>query len=224
MAEKISFNTDDGVKIVGDWQSAPTILGALALFHMMPETRMSWMPVQRSCAKFNLASLAIDLRGHGDSKETTDDTTIDYHTFTDEEHQSTYADVMAAVGWIKKRGIDKRRIVLGGASYGANLALQFLASDPLLPGAVLLSPSLDYHGIETEESMRDLTYNQSVFIAASQEDKNSFADSKKLFDLAPCQNKIFVPYKGAGHGTSMFAYDRELPEKIVAWAASLINE
>jgi len=224
MAEKINFKTDDDVRIVGDWQSAPTILGAIVLLHMMPETRLSWLPVQRACAKFNLASLAIDMRGHGDSSQMSDGTKIDHHSFSDEEHQSTYGDVVSAVDWVRGRGVDKRRVVLAGASYGANLALQFLASDPFLPGAILLSPSLNYRGIETEEHVRNLTYNQSLFIASSEEDKQSYEDSKKLFDLAPCENKMFVPYKGAGHGTSMFAYDRALPEKITAWAASLLHE
>ncbi|MDQ7814887.1 MAG: alpha/beta fold hydrolase [Patescibacteria group bacterium] len=224
MAEKINLKTYDDVRLVGDWQSAPTILGAMVLLHMMPETRLSWLSVQRACVKLSLASLAIDMRGHGDSVETSDGGKIDYRNFSSEEHQSTYGDVVSAVDWVRGRGIDRRRIILGGASYGANLALQFLASDPMLPGAVLLSPSLNYHGIETEDHVRNLTYNQSLFIASSLEDKQSYDDSKKLFDMAACENKIFVPYKGAGHGTSMFAYDRELPEKIVAWAEALLHD
>lgn len=223
MPERITFTTDDGVTIVGDWSPAPTILGAVLLLHMMPETRSSWAPFQRALAKRGLGSLAIDMRGHGESTATEDGDVVDYREFEDSDHQSSSLDAAAAIDWIRKRGVDLDRIAVGGASFGANLAIQVLTDYPRLPGALLLSPGENYHGLSAFEDMENLHPEQALFIAAAEDDQKSFADSKKLYADAPTERKQFVPYKNAGHGTNMFKIDPQLMEKAADWFAEIIK-
>jgi alpha-beta hydrolase superfamily lysophospholipase len=223
MAERITYTTEDDVIIVGDWTTAPTMLGAVVLLHMMPATRTSWAIVERELAKRGVASLAIDLRGHGDSTQTTDQQTLDYREFEDDEHQASILDVVGAVDWVRKRGLDRERIALAGASIGANLALQMLTDEPKLPGAVLLSPGADYHGVKALEDVQNVLPHQALYVVSSEDDTQSFADSRKLFDAAPTTNKVFVPYKNAGHGTNMFATDRKLIDNVCQWLADVIR-
>jgi len=223
MAERITYLTTDQVTIVGDWNPVPTMTGAVILLHMMRETRLSWAPLQRSLAKVGLASLAIDLRGHGESIQGVEGAKLDYRTFTDENHLSSLNDVNEALDWVRKRGLENERIAVCGASFGANLALHLLVQTPSLPCAVLLSPGADYRGLRALEDVQDATYAQSLYVAASEEDSSSFADSKRLFDEAPVEKKIFVPYKGAGHGTAMFNYDHTLPDKIAEWISTIMR-
>lgn len=223
MPERITTTTADDIVIVGTWFPAPTVVGAAVLLHMMPEQRASWGAVQQALAKRGIASLAIDLRGHGESTKTVDGEKLDYQTFRDEDHQSSILDVAAAIAWVRSRKLDLNRIVLGGASVGANLAVLQLTDEPQMPGAVLLSPGADYRGLRVLEDAQNLLPEQRLVIVASEDDATSFADSKKLYEQAPVEAKTFVPYVHAGHGTNMLKSDPALVEKIAGWFAELLK-
>lgn len=223
MAERVTLTTDDNVLIIGDWSPAPTVVGAAILLHMKPETRASWLPVQRALAKRNIASLAIDLRGHGESTQTVDGNTLAFADFDDEAHQASILDVSAAIAWVRKRGLDIRRIALGGASFGANLAVVALVDEPNLAGGVLLSPGADYSGLKAVEDAEFLSPDQALQIVASDDDAKSFEDSKKLFGAAPSEHKTFFPLKNAGHGTAMLKSEATLTDKIADWMAEMIG-
>ena len=222
MAERITLTTDDDMRIIGDWVPAPTVIGAALLLHMLPETRASWSALQLALSKRGVASLAIDLRGHGQSLQNGDGQSFNYETFTEEEHRSSILDVSAAVAWIRTRGIDINRIVLIGASFGANLSVLELTDEPGMAGAVLLSPSATYHGVAIMEELPNLIPEQHLFVIAAEDDA-VFSDSQKIYQDAPVENKVFLPYKKAGHGTSMFKTDPKLVDKIADWTGELIK-
>lgn len=217
MPERISYTTADQVTIVGDWYTAPTMIGAMLLIPMMREGRASWAMLQRSLAKLGIASLAIDLRGHGESTQGWQGTRLDYRNFEDADHQTSISDVYYGLEWIKARGIGVERMAIGGASFGANLALRMLAEDPTLSCGVALSCGANYRGTNAVEYARGLMYGQSLFLVASEEDKESFDDTKKVFETAVCEKKVFLPYKGAGHGTDILSKDAGLNDKISDW-------
>ncbi len=223
MAERITYITPDEVTIVGDWLPAPTMIGAVLLLHMMPLKRDSWALFLRALNKRGLGGLAIDLRGHGESVERPNGTKLDFRNFSDNENQSTIWDIIGGVDWLRKRGIEREQIMLAGASIGANLCLRELAEEPTIPGAVLLSPGADYRGLKALEDVEKISGSQALFIASSEEDKDSFISSRRLFELAPSTNKIFLPYKGAGHGTSMFTSVPELMEKAADWLLNIVT-
>lgn len=218
MPERVSFETNDGVQIVGDWVAAPTTLGAVILIHMMPANRRSWADFQVSLAKRGLASLAIDLRGHGESTVGPEGSAIDFKNFTDAEHQSSLLDVIAAYQWLTRRGFEKQRIALVGASIGANLAAQFLLEEPGVPGAALLSPGRNYRGTNIVNDIRSVLPEQSVWIAASEgDDQISFEASREAHDIASCNRKTLIPLKAAGHGTAMLVSHPEVGEQLADW-------
>ncbi len=223
MTEKIKYTTLDGVEIVGEWQTAPTVLGAVILLHMMPADRTSWKDLQIELSKKSLASLAIDLRGHGESNRAADGSVLDYRKFNDEEHQLKILDLIGAIAWIKNRGIDLDRIALCGASLGANLAVKMLIDEPRIAGAVLLSPGANYHGFKPLSDAPYLQTDQKLFIVSSEDDRESFASSRQLFEASPIQDKIFVPYQNAGHGTEICQADAGLLVKIADWLARIIH-
>ncbi len=223
MAERIVLTTVDDVKIIGDWTAAPTTVGAVLLLHMMPDTRGSWSDFARALVKRGIASLAIDLRGHGESTATTDGDTIDFREFTDEDHQISMFDVREALSWLRTRGLERERIAVGGASFGANLALRLLTEEPRLPGAMLLSPGADYHGVKALEDAQNLGPYQALFIGASEDDSESFTCGSTLYADAPVENKTFVPYKTGGHGMRLFTSDPALIDKAADWFEKIIK-
>jgi alpha-beta hydrolase superfamily lysophospholipase len=223
MAERIQFQTQDGVTIVADWSPAPTMIGAVLLVHMMPETRKSWSAMSTELVKRGLGAFAIDLRGHGDSTQTEEGDKLDYQKFNDSEHLAGIYDVMAGVEWLRGRGIEISRIALVGSSIGANLSVRMLTEEPRMPGAVLLSPGENYHGLMVLEDAQNLLPDQSLYILASEDDVESAAASRKLYDQAPIDTKILTPYKTAGHGNAILESDKALGGKLANWLAEIVK-
>jgi dienelactone hydrolase len=222
MPERVSFPTVDGVTIIGTWNEAVGATGAAVLLHMMPATRASWAALQAALAGQGLSSLAIDLRGHGESTRGAEGT-LAYKGFTDEQHQASRMDVEAAVNWLRAKGLKPERIVLIGASIGANLALSALADEPRLPAAVLLSPGADYHGLKALEEAEGLNPEQALYILASADDATSFSDSRRLRDMAPVERKTLVELTAAGHGTTMLEGDPTKAQDIATWAGTMLR-
>lgn len=215
MAERVSIVTPDGVKIIGDWVTAPTTIGAVILLHMMPATRTSWAELQAALAKRGLASIAIDLRGHGESTELEDGSRVDYKKFSDEEQRAALLDATATFQWLRRRGFAAAQIAVGGASFGANLAVQLLTEYPEIAGAALLSPGVDFHGVKAVEEAPIILPDQSVWAAASEGDDQASADAaKKIVELTTSDRKAFVPLQQAGHGTAMFVLHPELVDQM----------
>lgn len=224
MAERITYTTNDGVQIVGDWLAAPTTTGAVILLHMMPANRKAWADFQPALAKRGIASLAIDMRGHGDSTVGPEKATIDFKKFSDEEHQSALLDVIGAFEWLQRRGFERPRIALAGASFGANLALQFLGEEPLVSGAALFSPGRNYKGTNAVSDAGAILPHQSLWIAASEgDDQESFECAKEVLEEAPCDRKIFIPLKNAGHGNAILGNQPQLVDRLADWLKETIQ-
>ncbi len=224
MPQRIEFTTDDQVKIIGGWATAPTTIGAVILLHMYPATKESWASFQPVLAQRGIASLAIDLRGHGESVSTLEGAVLDYRKFNDDETKSTINDVHGAYAWIKGRGIDADRIAVAGASIGANLALKFLSDEPQVPAAILLSPGLHSHGIEPMDFMDYVSPHQSVWIVASRgDDDESVSDSAEIMEGLFSSDKDFTKLEGAGHGTKMLEADGELMGRMADWLRDKIQ-
>lgn len=226
MPEKVQFTTSDGVTIVGTYTpgSAPK---AVLLLHMLPATKESWDPIVPRLVAAGFHTLAIDLRGHGESRVRGDEA-IDYREFSDAEHQASRKDVDAALVWLQAKGITQDKIGVVGASIGANLALDALSRYVRLPTAVLLSAGLNYRGIETRPAARNLRLGQSVFFVGGEGDiqgTESAADMANTIatDLPGAARREVVRWGDSEHGTNLFRPHPELLTKIVQWLQSTIR-
>ncbi len=217
----IQLKTKDGVLLYGAYVPATKHdAPAVVLLHMMPAVKESWAEFQDALSEAGFQSLAIDLRGHGESVMK-DGRTIDYKQFTDREHQEKTYDAEAAVGFFLDRGVALSSIALAGASIGANLALQYQAEHGEVKASVLLSAGLDYRGIKTEPLVAKLMPEQAVFLAGARNDSRggaSCADmAQALFDASKSKNKKIRIFDGSEHGTDMFKTHPELMSGIIAW-------
>lgn len=215
MPRTISFSTVDGVRIVGKFSPVAAAGPAALLLHMMPATKESWDDLATRLVRGGLSVLAIDLRGHGESIEGPGGKRLDYKLFSDAEHRDKMRDVEAAVAWLGGRGRDPSRLVIAGASIGANLAIAYVAAHPETPAAAALSPGLDYRGITTPDKVRRMKPEQGLFLAASEEDELSFTADRELAGLKP--GAVLKEYRGAGHGTSMLGRAAGLEEELAEW-------
>lgn len=219
MAETVRFITADGVEIVGDYLSSEPGAPVVLLLHMMPADRTSWRPFADRLRTAGYGSLAIDLRGHGESVNQ-GNRTLNYKQFGDAEHQASIRDVEAAASFLKERG--SGQVMLAGASIGANFALQYLKEHPEVPAAILLSPGANYRGIKTEPFMRALAPHQRVLFAASREDEYSFETIQALAAVKS-EGVTKVEFDGLGHGTTMFERKQELMDEVISWLTEAIS-
>jgi pimeloyl-ACP methyl ester carboxylesterase len=217
--EKVILKTIDGIDIVGDYYDGrPSKKGAL-LLHMMPTDRKSWWDFALQLEDAGFRVFAIDLRGHGESTGGPNG----YKKFKNNDHQKSILDIEAGIMFLETEGIELGEIVLVGASIGANLALRYAAEHPEIKAAVLLSPGLNYRGIEAEPLIRKLQPGQRIFIATSIDDVRAKGNNAEmcqlLYNMLPAGvEKKLIIYKAAGHGTEMIGKEEpDLAGEILKW-------
>lgn len=213
--QTVKFTTTDGVEIVGKYYTPElTPLGAVLFLHMMPATKESWESVAQALQQARFTSLAIDLRGHGESVKKGEER-LDYQGFTDAQHQAARLDVEAALSWLEKdQQLSLDTISIVGASIGANLALQALYEHPEIKKAAALSPGLNYRGIEPLPMVENLKPDQAVFYATSKDDGDNAKQTEALYNATKAKKQWKI-YDAAGHGTTMLKRTDDLLPSII---------
>ena len=217
--EEITFITEDGVKISGNYfkpekEHAPVFL----LLHMMPSTKESWNEFAAHLQEKGFAALAIDLRGHGKSTDK-NGMKLDYKEFKDQEHRESMKDIAAAKEFLKGQGVDVSGMAIAGASIGANLALWQASIDKDVLLLILLSPGLNYRGIQAAQLAPH--YSGPVYILASEGDTNAAKSSRELFEVFPGDKELEI-IQGNSHGTNMFIQEHGLIDKLLEWTTNKI--
>lgn len=218
--ERVEVRTEDDVLIVGDWYVPERRSGwCTLLLHMMPADRSSWSEFSLALAQNGWSSLAIDLRGHGESTRA-GDVILDYRTFSEKEHQHCQKDVTSALAWLSQQGFSSERTVIIGASIGANLALAAAAKNNGLPGIITLSPGFRYGGIDARACTVLLTEHQSVLFVASNDDPESAEAVQTLATETKAKQQVLM-LNSAGHGTTMFVQEPSLNDQLQRWLGVL---
>lgn len=224
--EKISFRVDQErtrhnkrtIRIVGNYWEGMTSK-AVILIHMMPATKESWTLLANALNEQGYHVLAIDLRGHGESTERlkpSDMSTdrLDYHRFSDKQHKRSIIDVIGAQNWLRSRGIKTRNIYVGGASIGANLAIKYISLTDGAPGGFMLSPGLDYHGVNIEALLDAMNKKIRLLFISADDDQYSAQTVRKLHTQHPDLIYERVYFSG-GHGTDLFQAHDALIDEII---------
>ena len=120
----VSFQTEDGWTIGGRYLPPRKSRPVVIFIHGAAAGKGEWEAFQDTLSRRGIGSLAIDLRGHGDSQSGPKGRT-DFSGF-DESGEWTRAgkDIEAAVAYLSKRGIPARRIGYVGASIEPTLWLR----------------------------------------------------------------------------------------------------
>lgn len=199
--EDVWFTTKDNQRLRASiWYSRGD--KAVILVHMLDKDRNDWRPFAKKLNVFRITALGVDLRGHGES-------TGDWKEFSESSFNKMIYDIEAAKIKLKKEG--KNVVGIIGASIGANLALKFAASDKDIKAVVLLSPGIDYKGVNIENDIEN--FNKPIFIAYSKEDSYPSESSGIIYEMVKGEKEIYEG-TGLGHGTDMLKSE-ELQDKII---------
>lgn len=216
--ESIKIKTTDGIGLAANYFKGKNSKGAIVYAHMMPATKESWTGLAEYLLADGFDGIAFDLRGHGAS----DGGPAGYRDFKPEDHRSSILDIKAAVDFLhsQKEGIADQKIILVGASIGANLSLQYLADNAQFKNAVLFSPGLNYHGLEALPLIHKLHEGQKVFYIASHDDMAGGSDNAKQNELMYNETPVVVTkkiklYTAGGHGTFLIENNPAITKDIL---------
>ena len=208
-SREVVIAAPDELGIVGTFNgdnSAGPQPGVL-LLHMLGGTRNDWETIDFSTIlnQNGYATLAIDLRGHGDSISAVDWALAEQ-------------DLTAVWEWfISQPEIDPTNSYVIGASIGSNLALRTAAAQPAVKASVLLSPGLNYRNVTTDDVIVNL--DRPVLIVAMTDDTYS-AESSAELELLNTQISTLAIQPGNAHGTRMFGVYDGLESLILEFLAS----
>jgi len=236
--QRVSFLTDDKVLIVGTYYSpqmssisssnnstttsSSTSTNAIILLHMLGHNRNDWNSFASILSnKGNgYTVLSIDLRGHGESTNQNGNI-ISFQSFTANDFNKMVMDVKAAKQFLMaQKNINPNNIAIVGASIGANVALNYAASDPLIKAVVLLSPGLNYKGVTTSNAIKQ--YKGLTYIATAGKDPIADNDPQTLCNEINCDtnHRLQVYQDSNSHGTDMFSNSSlqpSLEKLIISW-------
>lgn len=207
----VTIQTKDNISIAGTYIPGSLPFGVV-LLHMMPANKESYNSFAELLSQAGFHTLAIDFRGHGQSAGG------DYTSFTDKEHQKYYFDLQAAIEYLHKQN-PEMRIGIVGASIGANISIQYATEGPL-KFIVLLSPGVNYYGINAGELISKIPADLPIyFISALDDDRvnGNSLQTETLYQSCASNQKHLNVFKSGGHGTNILANNPGFLPELIEW-------
>ncbi len=192
----------------------------LALAHRYGGARASWDAFARRAQQRGIMVVAVDLRGHGDSRKRGEET-VHYRQLPEDGWLDALRDLHAAKQALLAHGAHPDNLAAGGEGLGANLALHCALEQPDVQAILLISPGLRCQGVGAEEEMGRLK-DCPAFIAATEGDAYASMSADALKAAAPVFAELrFWP--GAAHGADLFAAHPEAADFTLDWLAAIYN-
>lgn len=221
-AEEVTLKAEDGVAISGDWRPAKKAMGALVFLHMHRSDRTAWKSMMTYANRRGFATLAIDFRGYGKSRNISG---IDYGQAVangdPKLYNSLYKDVTAGVAYLAKKGFNNDNIILVGANIGASAALDYGSRNTSIRGAILLTPRTRYMGMNALKHLGKWGGRRLLFVSSEEDMKRG---PRALYGRLPDKKRarlLSFPEKGI-NGTRMFGRVKGLEKTLVDWAKKSI--
>ena len=205
-AREMSVTTPDGYVLSGTL-TVPETRGkhpAVILVHQFRSDRSGWAPLVEKLNARGVATLALDLRGHGQSTPQGGASVAIATTYLTASEtvgfDQTPADLTLVAAWLRKqKGIDGGHLGLAGSNEGAFAAL--LASSKIKPSAILaLSPlGAEAFGQGARERMLTATTRaHAVLMAFVSDDDKEAGDN--LAPLRPIYGSNIRTFEGSQQG------------------------
>jgi dienelactone hydrolase len=209
----VDVESDDGFLLRGTYHSAGKFAPGILLLHQCIADRRSYDNLATMLAGASFNVLTMDSRGFGDSSS---GRYVTRQAQMDALMPKFPEDVAAAHEFlISQPEVDKRSIGVGGASCNVSMAVLLAQRHPEVRTLVLLSGLVH----EAGKNFIKRSSNLPILVAASEEDDPKQI-AKPTVELSGNKASKLLMYKGGGHGTDMFAKEKELESEIVSWFKS----
>ncbi len=195
---EVHFKTRDGWTIVGDrYAHKGHLKGTVILLHQRGGRASDWQSLCRALQSDGFTALAIDQRGAGRS-------TSGPGPLGNAAPWATGPDIAAAIHYLHRS-----RVVLIGASYGANNALIYAGRHAKqLLGIILLSPGANYNGLDALAAAPLCKVPVLMYTSASDPIANT--GPSRIDALLPGHKHWVDAVTGSRHGTALLP-DLDMP-------------
>lgn len=203
-AKPVTLTTSDQYQVAAlYWAPKKPNAPGVILLHMRGATKESWGDFGSKLVDEGYAAIAIDLRGHGQTKNPKGQS-IPLITLKQQDYQYMLRDIEAAHNYLDEQAdVDGNRIAIVGASIGANLAIMYASNDKRVRTVVALSPGLDYFGLKPMDYLKGYG-KRALYLIASKGDKYSNESCQALAAAATESDPVsYRPFDGKDHGTNL---------------------
>ncbi len=205
----VDLKTKDGWALKAKYNPPAEGRMSFVLLHGVGGRKEDWYWLSRPLFKRGCGYLAVDLRGHGESRIAPDGKPAVYRKFVVTKSYNEYlnmsADLEACVGYLESQGVPDEKIAIIGADVGGSLALRYGALHPKIPMVVLLSPGMKYQEVTTVNAMRAYK-GRPILMVYSEADKTSARETPILYAFAKMavgEGKATLLVAPKEHGTKM---------------------
>jgi pimeloyl-ACP methyl ester carboxylesterase len=186
----------------------PAPIPAVLLLHGYGEDRTVWRNFTQQLLGRGWAVMALDLRGHGESKTKNQrplQATTEWRTSSHEFP----VDLDPALDWLKARPrIDTQKIVVIGVDVGANLALIASGRFPEVRTVVAIRPNLT-ESLAMAGSAQDFQPRSALIVVADE------AEGNRIKALVKPPSRVLV--RSVAGGTAQSLADKQLTDAVFQW-------
>ncbi len=188
---EVHFKTRDGWTIVGDrYAHKGRLKGTVVLLHQRGGKASDWQSLCHALQQAGFTALAIDQRGAGRSIKGPGPIGVG-------APWATGPDIAASIHYL-----DRTRVILIGASYGANNALIYAGRHARqLAAVILLSPGANYNGLDAIAAAP--LCRIPVLMYTSKDDPIANTGPSRINTLLPGKAHWVDSVVGTRHGTAM---------------------
>lgn len=186
----------------------PAPISAVLLLHGYGEDLTVWNDFKKELLAKGFAVLAVDLRGHGESKTKNTQTIAASKDWRNSPHEFPL-DVDAAMTWLKTQTrINSNKIAIIGVDVGANLALIASGKYREVRTVIAVNPNLR-EGQEMAGSAQDYKPHSALILSSNDTEGNSVKNAV----LAPTQVRVITQ---AG-GTASWFQNKQVSDSVLQW-------
>lgn len=213
---RVTIPTADGVALAASWRPLPGVEGAPAvlLVHDFSRDRREWDALVPELTDRGFSTLAIDLRGHGEStKRNGQAVTLGPSLLR--EPNAFPRDVQAACVWLERRS---SAVGIAGVSLGGQLAVIATASGWAEAGVAI---SANGDRLPQIAGARP-TAGRNLLVLAAEQDPGRAASGRALYAAATGEKKLAL-YPGAAHNLGLFVEHPAAKDSALDWLAALLD-
>jgi pimeloyl-ACP methyl ester carboxylesterase len=192
----------------------PAPVPAVLLLHGYGEDRTVWRDFNRQLLNRGWAVMALDLRGHGESKTRNQRPLQANPEWRTSSHEFP-VDLDPALDWLKARPrIDTQKIVVIGSDVGANLALIASGRFPEVRTVVAIKPNLA-ESLAMAGSALDFQPRSALIVLADQ------AEGDRIKNLVKPPSRVLV--SSVAGGTAQSVTNKQVADAVFQWLRETFN-
>jgi len=222
-AVKLDIQVRDGFHIIGllDVPKKTTVKNKVPLvvfLHSIGEDSTEWGTFPSTVKEqLNVATLNINLRGHGKSVLNKNSRKVYWQNFQDKDFKKFPYDVIDVLKYVKEQypEIDSSKVAIVGASLGANTALMTGSYGISAKTIIMLSPMLNYKGYDLRLPI--VKYgNHPLLFMVSKKDVYPYQSCIELIKFAQGK-KLLKTYPYGGSGVNLIKFQPDAKPLIINW-------